>query len=108
MQYSKPFYDTNIKGFETELRKITNNRPQFAKMSSQSSSVSSIQSNQQQNIITTITKSPIKHLSGAGTDMSQHSQNLTKEELKINRRLNLDNRGNRQRFVHYIPTNLKK
>ena len=104
MQYSKPFYDTNIKGFETELRKITNNSPQFARISTTPQNNQSILNSN--NLTTTISKSPIKPLSASESSLQQ--QNLTKEELKINRRLNLANRGNRQRFVHYITTNFKK
>ena len=94
MQYSKPFYDTNVKGFETELRKITSSSPQFCKQPCIGNNSSS------QNLVTTITRSPIKPL-------PHETLPATKEELKINRRLNLANRGSRPRFVHHITTNFR-
>ena len=97
MQYSKSYYDTNMKSFETDCRKITSNSPQLSRCSN------SVLSNE--NLVTTITKNPLKT---SQSDTSQDKAVITKEELKMNRRMSLANRGNKQRFVHHITTSFAK
>ena len=88
VQYSKQFYDSNMNGLDTELKKFTPN----------SSCSSSPLNNTYNNTVTTITKSPIK--SKNKNQLIQQQQQQQRRHLNNYRLAN-----NRQRYIHHIVVN---
>jgi len=93
VQYSKQFYDSNINGFETELKKFS---PAY--ISSSSSSPLNNNNIINNNTITTITKSPIKHKNSVYNRANTEPMPISKRTF--NHRL-----VNRQRYIHHITVN---
>jgi hypothetical protein len=88
IQYSKQYYDLNINGFESELKKLTTSATSLLP----TPSLLSVSSN----TVTTVTKSPLKSSASATNvkDMPSSSSSLNPRRL----------RANKQRYVHHIVT----
>lgn len=81
VQYSKQYYDLNISGFETEMKK-------FVHKTGEKQNVT--------NIIASAVKSPIKSVSG-----TKVQNELLKSQPPTRRQRHM----NRQRYIHHIVTN---